>query len=155
MQTSPAGLVSVIDAQMGVGGGGGRTALVWKGEDEFRLGTSNRPAGRLSTNALREKQDGTDERSTNAPPPPARMFSALSAADLRRRATVWGGGGGCTVSKQWEGVNEFSKTFAGASSNSRSFSAEGHAKGAGRSLLRCDRPASLIAAVLCWSGTVV
>lgn len=62
----------------------------------------------------------------------------------------YGGGGGCTVSKQWEGVNEFSKTFAGASSNSRSFSAEGHAKGAGKSLLRCDRPASLIAAVLCW-----
>lgn len=119
-----------------------------------RLGTSNGPAGRLSTNALWEKQeDGTDERSANAPPPPARMFSALSAADLRGRATVRGGG--CTVSKQWEGVNEFSETFAGASSNSRSFSAEGHAKGAGRCLLRCDRPPSLITAVLCWSGSVV
>lgn len=43
VQTSPPSLVSLIDAQMGVGGGGGRTALVWKGGTSPDLGLQKGP----------------------------------------------------------------------------------------------------------------
>lgn len=48
VQTSPEGLVSVIDALMGVGGRGWR----WTEGGRVQTWTSKGPAGRLSTNAL-------------------------------------------------------------------------------------------------------
>lgn len=68
--------------------------------------------------------------------PGENVFCSISS---RPAGPGYSTGGGWTVSKQWEGVNEFSKTFAGASSNSRSFGAEGHAKGAGKIVRVTDR----------------
>lgn len=78
---------------MGVGGGSGVGTKVGR----VQTGTSK---GLLDAyqqmRSHQAEEDGTDERSANAPTPPSSIHSAPPAADPRSQAAI----GGCIVSKQ-------------------------------------------------------
>lgn len=107
VQTSPASLISVIDALMGVGGGGRR----WT--EEGRVQTRDFK-GRLDAYQQNAPSSDTRGRSRwkellmhlHLLRPPSSVHSAPSAADLRSQGDH---GRRSSTEKQWRGVGEFLK----------------------------------------------
>lgn len=118
VQTSPASLVSVADALMGVGGGGWH----WAEGGQVQTWTSKKACWTLINKLalIRHKRMEQMKGVLMHLHLRSRMYSALSAADLSSQATLRK----CTVSRNSGGRRVLKSQEACSSVNSKSFTGE-------------------------------